>query len=235
MAVGDIVAQQIRRYRLEKGWSIRELADACAKSGATQLTQSSLANIERGVTEAAQRKGREVSVGELVILAVALGVPPLSLLLPIADDNQRVGAATIAVTPTLDASWYRLAGWLRAQWLLSSESKAIQSGTGWMVRGFFDAMDRYDQACTDEADLHRRWISQQVRPDSAEMLRMTEQMYRGSLSDYYGALRQMLDLGITPPRPRDAGRIVQGIREIGYDLQRDVEELFAAWDADDGR
>lgn len=235
ISVGDIVARQIRRYRLEKGWSIRELAEACAKSGATQLTQSSLANIERGVKEFAQRKGREVSVDELVALAVVLGVPPLALLLPISDDNKRIGTETVAVTPSLDASWYTLAGWLRAQWLLSSETKAGQTDTGWMVRSFFMVMDAYEQACNDEADLHRRWISQQVRPDSPEILRATEQMYQGSLSRYYEALRQMLDRGIAPPRPRDAERIVEGVRKIGYDLRPDVDALFATWEPADVR
>jgi transcriptional regulator with XRE-family HTH domain len=234
ISVGDVVAQQIRRYRQEKGWSVRELAEACAKHGAAQLTESSLANIERGISASARRKGREVSVDELVALAYVLGVPPLALLLPTAADNERIGAESIAVTPTVDATWYRVAGWLRAQWLLSFDSKGSQIDVGWMVRNFFEVMDAYDAACNDEADLHRRWIGQQVRPDSQEILRATEQMYQGSLGRYYDALRQMLDRSITPPRPRDVSRIIEGVRRIGYDLRPDVDALFASWQAEDG-
>jgi len=66
--------------------SVRELADECARVGVPQLTQSSLYNIERGQDEKAGRKGREVTADELVGLALALNVSPLSLLFP--GDNE---------------------------------------------------------------------------------------------------------------------------------------------------
>lgn len=231
--VGDIVAQQIRRYRQDKGWSIRELSEACAKYGATQLTQSSLANIERGRDASAQRKGREVSVDELAALAVVLGVPPMALLLPVKDDDDRAEIDTVAVTPTVQASWYTFAGWLRAQWGLSHDLSAHQNPMGWRVQNLFLVMDRYNEAVIDEADLHRRLIQQQVRPDSPEILRATESMYGGTVSRYVEALGNMLERGLVPPRPLAAARIVENYRRAGYQLRPDIEALFASWESAD--
>lgn len=231
--VGDIVAQQIRTYRQAKGWSIRELSEACAKYGAVQLTQSSLANIERGRDVSAQRKGREVSVDELLALAVVLGVPPMALLLPVEDDADRASVTTVQVTPTVAASWYIFAGWLRAQWGLSHDLSANQNSKGWRVKNFFLVMDRYTAAADDEADLHRRMIQQQVRPDSPEILRAAESMYEGTVSRFVEALKDMLDHGLVPPRPYFAPRIIENYRKAGYQLRPDIEALFAAWESTD--
>jgi transcriptional regulator with XRE-family HTH domain len=78
-----VIAARVRKYRLIRDWSVRRLAEECAKRGAAQLTAASLGNIERGVDPDAKRKRREVTVEELLILAYVLDVPPVALLLPI--------------------------------------------------------------------------------------------------------------------------------------------------------
>lgn len=115
--VGATVAQQVRRFRKERGWSVRQLADECARVGATRLTQSSLANIERGLAQGATRKSREVTADELVALALALRVSPLSLLLPVDKEPDATFALTKSVTARRDDAWR----WGRAEAALPDE------------------------------------------------------------------------------------------------------------------
>jgi transcriptional regulator with XRE-family HTH domain len=221
-SLGVVVAEQIRRLRLRKGWSVRELAEACAKHGAAQLTQSSLYNIERGQEPT-----------ERAVLAVALGVPLLALLLPVDDEKGAVAADTVAVTPSDQVSWFTLAGWLRAQWHLHGDHRSNGLPAGWQIKNFFDVIDAYIAACDDEHDLHGRLIRQQVRPDSAEILRATEQMHAASLGRYLTALTELLDRSLTPPPPTAARRIIEGLRESQRHIPPSVETLFAEWEADD--
>lgn len=83
VSAGDAVAAQVRRYRLRRDLSVRQLAEECAALGAPQLTAASLGNIERGQDQDAKRKRRDVTVDELMVLARALGVPPLLLMVPL--------------------------------------------------------------------------------------------------------------------------------------------------------
>lgn len=86
--LGDVIAERVRLYRKRKDWSVRQLAEECAKLGAPQLTPSSLANIERGQAEGAKRRRRQVEVEELIVLARALGVPPALLVFPVGQAGE---------------------------------------------------------------------------------------------------------------------------------------------------
>lgn len=90
--MGDVLADRVRHYRQLRQWSVRQLAEECARLGASKLTSSSLANIERGQAEGAKRQRRQVDVEELVVLARALQVPPVLLLFPVgrADEVELV-------------------------------------------------------------------------------------------------------------------------------------------------
>lgn len=102
--VTQAVAAQIRAYRLRRGWSVRQLAEECAKQGAPQLTQASLENIERGQDPNAKRKPRGVTVDELLVLALALNARPADLLFD--GDAARVQVTPrVTVHPFLAWSW----------------------------------------------------------------------------------------------------------------------------------
>jgi len=58
--------------------------------GAPQLTAASLGNIERGQDKGAKRRRRDVTVEELMVLARALGVPPLLLMVPLDAGKEQV-------------------------------------------------------------------------------------------------------------------------------------------------
>lgn len=72
---GELVAKNLRRLRTV---SLRDLSDDLGKLG-RPITASALQKIEAGV--------RRVDVDDLMALAVALGVSPLTLLLPEYADN----------------------------------------------------------------------------------------------------------------------------------------------------
>lgn len=76
------IGKRVERYRKAanggKGITVQALADRCKDLG-LPLDRSVLAKLEKGL-----RQG--VSVAELILLAKALGVPPLLLIFPVGDD-----------------------------------------------------------------------------------------------------------------------------------------------------
>lgn len=72
---GIAFAENMKRLRVAQGLSLRELADVL-KENRHVIAHSGLSKIEN--------KTRRVDVDDLMAIAVALGVPPLALLLPIA-------------------------------------------------------------------------------------------------------------------------------------------------------
>lgn len=70
-----MVAQEVQRVRGERGMSAQKLADATAELG-LPIARSVIANLESGRRET-------VTLPELVVLARALGVPPLLLVFPV--------------------------------------------------------------------------------------------------------------------------------------------------------
>lgn len=67
------VAERVRRWRLQRGWTAQQLADECARAGLPALTRSTVAKIESGVR-------KSVSADEVAVLSRALGVTPAALL-----------------------------------------------------------------------------------------------------------------------------------------------------------
>ncbi|MBL1120528.1 helix-turn-helix domain-containing protein [Streptomyces sp. 110] len=74
------VAQQVRRYRQERGLSVQRLADICTEEYGLPIKRSVLANFEGGRRPA-------LSVVELLALARILKVPPILLLFPLGREE----------------------------------------------------------------------------------------------------------------------------------------------------
>lgn len=85
--LSDVVARQIVLFRKRQDMTRDALAAACAKLGCPELTGPALANIETGRRGPEGQRRRDVTVDELVVLAAALGVPPLMLLFPVGDSR----------------------------------------------------------------------------------------------------------------------------------------------------
>ncbi|MDT0382411.1 helix-turn-helix transcriptional regulator [Streptomyces sp. DSM 42041] len=96
--LGQAVAAEVRRHRQAQGLSAQQLADRCAALG-LPLGRSVLANFESG-------RRPTVSVPELLVLAKALGVPPIALLYPVGHED-RVEALPDRAAPTWEAlRWF---------------------------------------------------------------------------------------------------------------------------------
>ncbi|MFC1442928.1 helix-turn-helix transcriptional regulator [Streptacidiphilus sp. N1-10] len=80
LSVSDAVARRIKEARGRRGWTAKQLAEQCAARGLPRLTHSVLNNIESGRHNAAGERKRDVTVDELVGLAMVLDVAPLHLL-----------------------------------------------------------------------------------------------------------------------------------------------------------
>lgn len=107
------IASQVRRYRLAKNWSVRQLAEECQKQGMASLTEASLGNIERGLrgdSAPAKRTRRRVLVEELAVLAKVLEVSPILLIFPV-DTMAEIEVVPGQVAPILDAlRWFTAEG-----------------------------------------------------------------------------------------------------------------------------
>ncbi len=88
----------VKRWRAELKLSARELADRCAQLGLPALTRTVITKLENGRKES-------VSTAELMVLARALGVPPVMLMFPFGEQR------TVEITPgefvgTVDAMYW---------------------------------------------------------------------------------------------------------------------------------
>lgn len=88
---GRTVAANVRRVRESRAWSTYELAQKLKQAG-RPISASAIAKIERGE--------RRVDVGDLMALAVVLGVSPSGLMLPVIveplDDVEITGSTSVS-------------------------------------------------------------------------------------------------------------------------------------------
>lgn len=92
----SVVAQRLKEARRRRGWTAKQLADQCAKAGATYLTAAVLANIESGRPDLNGKRRRDITVDELLLMAFVLDVAPIYLMgLPAST----AGASAVEVTP----------------------------------------------------------------------------------------------------------------------------------------
>jgi transcriptional regulator with XRE-family HTH domain len=92
----EAVAANVRRVRSSRGWSTYELAGKLAKVGRS-IAPSAISKIERGE--------RQVSIDELVTLAVVFRVSPSALLLPFTDGPDKPVEVTGAGQVPALAAW----------------------------------------------------------------------------------------------------------------------------------
>ncbi|MFH8285492.1 helix-turn-helix domain-containing protein [Streptomyces antibioticus] len=237
LSVGAVVAEQVRRYRQARGWSVRRLAEECARVGAARLTQSSLANIERGQRPEAERRPREVTVDELMALSAALGVPLTGLLLPFSEEHTDgridTDADHVAVTPAYVVDWYTYTSWLTGRTLLSHEERERGTNRHWHDSvNLMDAVRRYQESLRNEQDWYDRRIETELRePDSAKA-QTAHRLHEDAVEQVLDALRTLLGCGISPP-PVDP-RVVEAVKERGWALRPEVRKFLGLEETADG-
>ena len=92
------VAESIDYWRSHRGWSAQKLADRCDKLGMA-IPRNTIDNLENG-------RRTTITVGELLVLSEALGVPPILLLVPYGR------ADTVEVLPGVEGSVTLAAAWI---------------------------------------------------------------------------------------------------------------------------
>ncbi|MBO2459865.1 helix-turn-helix domain-containing protein [Actinomadura violacea] len=97
-ALATSIAEQVRRYRKDRGLSAQQLADACTALG-METSRSAIANFESG-------RRPTISVAELLIFAHALRVPPLLLVVPVGADQSVQLAPGVATSAWDAAQWF---------------------------------------------------------------------------------------------------------------------------------
>jgi transcriptional regulator with XRE-family HTH domain len=101
LSASDLAGLRIRQARQQRGWTVRELADRCAKAGLPQITHTVIGNLET------RRRGtREITLDETLALARVLGVPPLQLMIPLNAGE------TLEVAPGDGLDAPEAAGWI---------------------------------------------------------------------------------------------------------------------------
>ncbi|MGW3656471.1 helix-turn-helix domain-containing protein [Streptomyces sp. NPDC005151] len=95
------VAGEVRRFRTKRGMSAQQLADRCAEVGHA-VPRSVISNLENGRRES-------ITLAELLTLARALRVSPVSLVFPVGYE------ARVELFPGFDFDTYDAAGWWRRE------------------------------------------------------------------------------------------------------------------------
>jgi transcriptional regulator with XRE-family HTH domain len=119
ISASDLTAIRVKDLRRRRGMTAAQFAARCTELGASSITTNVVANIET--------RRRDVSVNELLVFALALDVPPLFLLTPVADPDStssdsgassKPAGRALAITPTVQIEDPQLA----ARWIHGEEA-----------------------------------------------------------------------------------------------------------------
>ncbi|MCP2336142.1 helix-turn-helix domain-containing protein [Actinomadura rupiterrae] len=205
----DLIGDRIKELRKLRDLTRDELAARCAELGAG-LSAAMLVNIESGRPDEEGKRRRDVSVDELLILAVALDVPPALLLLP--PDQAGEERTWLEITPKMKTSAWGLATWL------SGESDQM--------------IPKVDEAGVVSAERRRMW-RQAAHPLRLYRIWMErfEAVAKGeneaALLALADVLEVMISMGITPPPTPDDWVAV--MREKGWLKHPDEVPIQPKW------
>lgn len=107
--LSDVVADQVRHYRDAREMRRVDLAIRCSELGWPALTEGALFNLETGRRNAAGIRRREVTADEIMVLAAALDVPPVTLMLPIGE------SAAVEILPGRTVPVAEAADWISGE------------------------------------------------------------------------------------------------------------------------
>lgn len=190
MTPEEAVGQQVARARGRLGLTQQALADAIAQHAPdTTLNRAAVAKIESGV--------RRVGLDELVLLAVALDVPPVLLLLPVEHGED------VQLAPGREVG-----AWTAFEWMIGRRS--LSDRAAWITHTHLVRL--YDQLL----DAQERARTASYRVNSADALgrnveRFIEDM-TDALVDLATAMRDFESFGGDPRSVVDR-RMLTAIRK----------------------
>jgi transcriptional regulator with XRE-family HTH domain len=201
-----VIAGQVQRIRSERGMSAQQLAEVTTGLG-HPVPRSVIANLESGRRDV-------VSVAELLVLARALGVPPVVLIFPLGKER------AIEVLPGTVADTWAAAKWLTGEEPFPGSNEDIEE----FPTAYFREQDRMiaEWRRTRQGLTEARALVDQERsrPDREEIrqqeARWLEEALRGvekQLRLYRAIVRRDgVDLGELPPELAHVDRAVDGER-----------------------
>lgn len=205
MLLSDVVADQVIRLRKRARLRRDQLADRCQELGASDLTAATLANIETGRRDKATgKRRRRVTVEELLALALALEVPPVSLLADLKGGPIPVGE-DITLDPVTAVLWLAGKEPLDGRHTAAWEEPAVL--LSW-VYGAHEALTRLEGLGQAE--------SSRPRPPTAEQEAAVDKLARRDLDLLSWCLQHLVDHGAVVPVPPE--HILERAAELGVKL-----------------
>lgn len=174
------------------------LADRCAELG-LPLDRAVIAKLEKGLRQS-------LTVAELLVLAKALGVPPIQLVFAVGHDDVTEVLPGQAVDTWEAAKWFTGEGPFPCE---DSRSAREAWQTGGAAVNVFRSHDAYmaaQHAALDEADSARRMAdAASTEAERARYVRLAE-LHEADALAHARNVRRTLDAmghrGLTPPKPR---------------------------------
>lgn len=204
----QVVAQQVRRRRLEVGLSVQKFADICTEQYGLPLKRSVLANFEGGRRPA-------LSVVELLVFARILAVPPAELLFPVGRVDE------IEVLPDTSASTWEALRWFTGESdSLPTDGEASQDAR--TVRWYREHEQLLTEWWARRKELEvslategRVWLEDHqtgTAPSEDMTRRMIElkaDVVRATEASITLLRRQMREAGLTPPDLDSAAQYIE--------------------------
>lgn len=98
------IGKRVEHYRTKNKMTVQAVADACAEEMGVPLDRSVIAKLEKGL-----RQG--ISVGELIAIAKAIGVPPILLVFPLGQEDSE----EVEVLPGFMANTWEVVKWFTGE------------------------------------------------------------------------------------------------------------------------
>lgn len=172
------VAQQVKHWRDERGWSAQQLADRCADVIGKPVPRNTITNLEN-------RRRSTITLGEVLVLAAALEVPAVALMLPLGT------AVSIEVLPDVEVPVTDALAWLQgdeapglpapraaASSLMALTRQHQRAERGLQVAMAVAEAERWDRSSPDRG--RRVHESQEARADAYERLRDVRKAIRAA-------------------------------------------------------
>ncbi|WP_256386260.1 helix-turn-helix domain-containing protein [Protofrankia sp. BMG5.30] len=189
----------MRHHRRRRGMSAQELADATAALG-YPIARSVIANLESG-------RRSSVLVAELVILAKAIGVPPIVLLYPTGRKDTVEALPGVELPLWTALSWFTAeGGYAENEWL---DDQSEPESDGWLAirlyRNHWQLAWEWNVAM-DELSSIREFLESptpDLTAERAKELRQAEKAedreLRAIESDLFGIRDSIWELGLKLP------------------------------------
>lgn len=202
----EVIAVRLKETRLRRGLSVAKLAKICADLGAPRLNRAVIANME------VVGRRQDVGVNELLVLALALDVPPVDLLLP--SDPVGEERTWLQITPN-----YEVSAWGALLWLSGESERFIPSdnedGSVPLERR------RAWREAEQRVRLYRSWLNR------FELAAKDEKRGGAGKLALADVLNSLLAAGINPPPTPDDW--VEAMRENGWLERPDEVPVQPKW------